>query len=167
MKKNGIICMVALMLGLGLSSCAETAEKKESTIAYKIENKEALSEDDYAAMIDYVGEYAQKAQKYVDMQINGENLDEASEGIQKLDSEFPYVNLYRNCIRFTPITSLSEANLKKIGEYAGFVEFTAPAGYTLQTNPDDAGLIEATPMTDNGVVAGAVDTTKVEKGSWQ
>lgn len=157
---------------IGLSSCQETSEKGAAELAYKVEhlsdNNGTLSEEDYSTMIDYVGEYAKKAQEFVDMQINGENLSEAAAGMAKLNEEYPYVNVFRNCIRFTPSSSLSKENLEKVGEYAGYVEFTAPSGYTIQTmEPDDAGLIEQTPTDDNGVVVGAVDNEKVElKNDW-
>ena len=166
MKKFGIICMAAVIAAISLSSCAETSEKKEQTIAYKIENGEALTQEEYSDIISYVGEYAEKAQKYVDMQINGENLTEAAAGIKQLDEEFPYLQEFRNCIRFTKSDSLSTENLEKVGQYAGYIEFTAPSGYTISTD-QEAGLELAAPSTDNGVVAGAVDTIKVEdKGAW-
>lgn len=167
MKKFGIMCMVALAGAIGMASCQESSQKEESTIAFKIENHEALTADEYGVMIDYVGEYAEKAQKYIDMQINGENLEEAAEGINKLNQEFPYINVYRNCIRFTASSALSRENLEKVGKYAGYIEFSAPSGYTMQTNQEAAGLEEATPETENGVVAGAVDDVKVEdKATW-
>lgn len=168
MKKLGIICLMAVAGAVGLASCVESSEKKEQDIAYKIENKEALTAEDYSTMIDYVGEYAEKAQKYVDMQINGENLEEAAEGMAKLNQEFPLLTVYRNCIRFTPSSALSADNLEKVGKYAGYVEFSAPAGYTLATDaPDAAGLEVATPDSVNGVVAGGVDNVKVEdKPTW-
>lgn len=168
MKKIGIMCAMALLGAVGMGSCAESSEKQEQNIAYKIENHESLSAEDYSAMIDYVGEYAEKAQKYVDMQINGENLQEAAEGMAKLNEEFPLLTVYRNCIRFTPSSALSAENLEKIGKYAGYIEFSAPSGYTMQTaSPQDAGLIEAAPDSTNGVVAGSVDNVKLEeKNDW-
>lgn len=168
MKKISIMLSAVALTAAALVSCTETTAKQEQTIAYKIENKDALTPEDYSAMIDYVGEYAEKAQKYVDMQINGENLSEAAEGMSKLNEEFPFVNTYRNCIRFTAASSLSPENLEKVGKYAGYIEFSAPSGYTLQTAaPNEAGLIESTPDTTNGVVAGSVDNVKVEeKNDW-
>lgn len=158
--------MMALVAAVGLSACQESSAKQENNIAFKIDNGEQLTADEYSTIIDYVGEYAEKAQKYVDMQINGDDLTEAAKGMKALDAEFPYVNVYRNCIRFTPSASLSPENLEKVAQYAGYVEFTAPSGYTISTS-DAAGLEEQAPSTDNGVVAGAVDEVKeVDKGAW-
>ena len=167
MKKFGIACMIALTGAIGLSSCQESSEKTEQNIAFKIENREALTPDEYSSIIDYVGEYAEKAQPYVDMQINGNDLEEAAAGMEKLNQEFPLVNTYRECIRFTPASALTPDNLEKVAKYAGYVEFSAPSGYTIQTTSEAAGLEEATPSTDNGVVAGAVDDVKLEmKNDW-
>lgn len=167
MKKQGIICAIALLGCACLSSCQETSEKTEKNLSYKIENHEALTPDEYSTIIDYVGEYAEKAQPFVDMQINGTNLEEASAGMTKLNEEYPFVTEFRNCIRFTPSSALSSENLEKVAKYAGYIEFSAPSGYTLQTDSETAGLEEATPDTDNGVVAGAVDNVKEEmKNDW-
>ena len=167
MKKIGIMLTAAILAAIGISSCQESAEKTQKAIAYKIENKEALTADEYATVIDYVGQYAEKAQKYVDMQINGEDLTEAAAGMKKLNDEYPLVDTYRQCLRFTPCSDLSAENLELVKKYAGYVEFTAPSGYTIQTaGPEMAGLEEAVPDSANGVIAGAVDTTAVDRHDW-
>ena len=166
MKKSGLLAVAAIAGVLTFGSCQESSEKQEGNIAFKIENKEAISQDEYATIIDYVGEYAEKAQKYVDMEINGDNLAEAAYDLNKLNEEFPYLTVYRNYLRLTPSSCLSEENLEKVGKYAGYIEFTAPSGYTLETAPaSDAGMAVEAPPVDNGVVAGAVDDVKVDEGS--
>lgn len=161
MKKISIFYLMAMLLTIGIVSCDESAQKDQN-IANKIEQKEALNEDDYSRIIEYVGEYAKKAQKYVDMQINDQNNAEATQGMDALKEEYPLVDTFRNCLKDTPASQLSPANLEKVGKYAGLIEFTAPAGYEIQTNAKAAGLEEATPDSANGVVAGAVDEAKVE-----
>ena len=52
------------------------------------------------------------------------------------------------------------------GELRADVMFTAPEGTMINTEPDAAGLEEAAPDSVNGVVAGAVDETKVEETRW-
>lgn len=163
MKKILLICVMAIAAGSMLVSCQESAEKKDRAVAYKIENNEALTTDDYARIISYVGEYAEKAQKYVDMQINGENVAEAQAGMDRLKAEYPLVDEFRNCLRVTPVANLSEENLQEIGKYAGYIEFSAPAGYDIQTLPGEAGLEEAAPAEENGVVAGSVDTLEIQE----
>lgn len=157
------VCTIA-----GMTSCSETSLKEDQNIAYKIENKETLTDEDYSVMIDYVGAYAEKAQKYVDMQINGTDLSEAAAGMQELNHEYPLLNTFRNCIRFTPAADMTPENLEKVQKYAGYIEFSAPAGFTIQTaGPDDAGDQVEAPQEENGVVAGAVDEVKVEnRDAW-
>lgn len=170
MKKIGFTLMTVVLATLGLMSCSPTsqeAEKGEKALAEKIINKEPISQDDYSVMIDYVGEYAKKAQNYLDMEINGENNQEASDELAKLNQEYEFVKTFRDCIAATPSTELNEKNLEKVAKYAGLIEFTAPQGYTIVTNEEAAGMEEQTPDTTNGVVAGEVVTVKeVDKDSW-
>ena len=162
MKKIVLFCMVALMGTLVFTSCQATDEKEDKALANKIEAGETLDASDYDLMIEYVGQYAEKAQKYVDMQINGTDSQEATEGMATLGEEYPYVETFRNCLKATPVDKLSAENLEKVAKYAGYVEFSAPEGYTIQTaGPENAGLEEAVPQEENGVIAGAVDTTTV------
>lgn len=154
---------MGLMGAIGLSSCQETSERQDREIADKIQSDATISADDYSRIIEYVGEYAQKAQKYVDMQINGEDQAEAKAGMDKLNAEYPFVDAFRNCLRQTPVSSLSDANLREVAKYVQYIEFSAPAGYTIETNQEAAGMEVATPDSVNGVIAGAVDTFKVER----
>lgn len=163
MKKIGFICMMVLLAAVGMSSCAESSEKKVKNVANKIEANEELTAEDYTCMIDYVGDYAEKAQKYVDMMINGTDNAEATAGMNQLKDEYPYLDTFRNCIRVTPMSKFSSENLEQIGKYAGYIEFSAPAGYTLTTDPAAAGMEVAAPSVDNGVVAGAVDTIEIKR----
>lgn len=166
MKKAIFVAALAMAGAISLWSCQESTEKQENTIVNKIEAGEALTQDDYSVMIDYVGEYAEKAQKYVDMEINDENLAQAATELNNLNKEYPDLIVYRNYLRLTPSSALSADNLEKVGKYAGYVEFTAPSGYTLETAPSsDAGMEVEAPPVDNGVVAGAVDNVKVDDGS--
>ena len=163
MKKIGIMLMVAIFAAIGLNSCQESEAKKDRDVAFKIDSKEQLTQEDYSRIIEYVGEYAEKAQKYVDMQINDNYNAEAQAGMTKLNYEFPLVDKFRTCLGETESSALSEENLKKVAKYAGLIEFTAPLNYTIQTDPEAAGLEEQAPETDNGVIAGAVDTVKIER----
>lgn len=164
MKKINLLLSAALVAVIGMTSCQESQEKKDRAIADKIECNEALSSEDYSRIISYVGEYAEKAQKYVDMQINNEDVEEANTEMATLKEEYPLVDTFRDCLRATSLESLSPEDIEQIGKYAGLVEFSAPAGYTIQTNgPEDAGLEVASPDSVNGVIAGAVDTLEVKR----
>lgn len=162
MKKFGIFCLAAVFALIGMSSCQETNEKQDKVLASKIENNEELTSEDYGQMIAYVGEYAEKAQKYVDMQINGDNA-EATQGMNTLAEEYPYVETFRSCIAATPLNKLSEDNLKEVAKYVQYTEFSAPSGYTIETNPEAAGMEVAAPDSTDGVIAGAVDTLEIKR----
>lgn len=166
MKKIGFMLAMALFVAVGVTSCTGSSEKEDKAVADKIENKEKLTDADYSLIIDYVGEYAEKAQKYVDLTINGEDPVEANEGMEKLKEEYPDLDLYRNCLKATPLDALSPDNLEKVKKYAGYIEFTAPEGFEISTNVKAAGVEVATPDEENGVVAGAVDTVGVSKKGW-
>lgn len=166
MKKFGIFAMMAFIVGLCFSSCGERRENLDDAIASKIEQKEALTGEDYARMIQYVGEYAEKAQNYV---VNGTNTPEEQEAFSKLNAEYPLLDTFRQCIAGTPIADFTPDNLQLMQQYAGYLEFSAPAGFTIQTDPGAAGLEVQSPegnSADTGVVAGAVDQEKVTGGGW-
>lgn len=168
MKKIGILAAMAFMVAVGFSSCQERREKVDDEIAYKIENKEALTSDDYTRMIQYVGEYAQKMQPYLDLQINDTESVEAKEGIAKLNEEYPLVDAFRKCIAQTPLNDFTPDNLNLLQQYAGYLEFTVPDGFTIQTNPEAAGLEVEAPEGQpgsEGVVVGAVDTAVVDRST--
>lgn len=168
MKKFAAILMTALFIGAGLSSCQESREKQDKTIIYKIENKDSLSSEDYGRMIQYVGEYAEKAQKYLDMQNADATSTEAAEGLATLKEEYPHVDIFRNCIRETPLSVFDESNLKEIGKYAGYIEFDVPNGYEIQTaGPDAAGFeVESQPGDSSGQVQSVEEEKVVQQGSW-
>lgn len=158
MKRLSYFCVMAFFALICFSSCQESTEKKDKVIAYKIESNEALSPEDYTRMIEYVGEYAEKAQQYVvgDSQEDSENL-------AKLAQEYPLLDTFRNCIGMTPLAKFSDTDKELIAKYAGLVMFTPPMGYTLQTDPEAAGLEVATPDSANGVIAGAVDSLELKR----
>lgn len=159
MKKLGIICFMALFAAVVMTSCGGAGTNAEDkSIENKIENGEDLTADDYSHMINYVGEFAQKAQPLV-----SENSDAATEQLAQLREEYPYLDAFRECLKTTPVDKLNDSNLAEVAKYAGLIEFSAPIGYTLTTNPEAAGLEVATPDSANGVVAGAVDTVKIKK----
>lgn len=158
MKKLGIICFMAILAAFGLNSCGGAGTKAEDkAIAEKIENGEDLTSDDYSHLINYVGEFAQKAQPYV-----VEGGDSANEELATLRDEYPYLDTFRECLKVTPVDKLSDSNLSEVGKYAGLIEFSVPIGYALTTDPEAAGLEVAVPDSANGVIAGAVDTVTVK-----
>lgn len=141
MKSVKILLAGAILASGLMVSCKESNDKLDKNLAYKIENKEALTDVDYTRMIEYVGEYAVKAQKYEDDLINGVNQIEAQEGLDKLNAEFPYLVTFRNCIKTTPVEKFSSDNKELLVKYQNYIEFSLPLDMTYQTLPGEAGII--------------------------
>ena len=158
MKKLGIICFMTLLTAFVMNSCGGAGSNaQDKKIEDKIENGGDLTSEDYSRMINYVGEFAKKAQ---DIAVNSNNSDEQ---LAQLREEYPFLNLFRDCIANTPVDKLNESDLKDVAKYAGLVEFTTPIGYELTTDPKAAGMEVQTPDSENGVIAGGVDTVSVKK----
>lgn len=145
---------------LGLVACQQTEERACQDVADKIQNNQELTSDDYTRMIEYVGEYAEKAQDYV---VN-DNSEQLQGELQRLQKEYPLVDLFRTCIANTPADKFDADNLSLLQKYGGLTEFTMPADMSISTDAKAAGLEVATPDSgvDNGVIAGGVDEEKVE-----
>lgn len=160
MKKIGIICFMAIVAMLGLNSCGggSGTEAQDQAIAYKIDNGEDLTSEDYSRMINYVGEFAKKAQDLV-TQTGGTGGTQLAD----LQKEYPFLDTFRDCIKTTSMKNLDEKNKEEINKYAGLTEFSTPPDYTVNTDPEAAGMEVSTPDSDNGVIAGAVDTLKVKE----
>ena len=160
MKKLGIFCFMTMFAMFVMASCGGGAgtNAQDKSIEEKIENGEDLSADDYSHMINYVGEFAEKAQDLVP-----ENGEASEDELAQLREEYPYLDTFRECLKITPIDKLHDYNIKEVAKYAGLTEFSVPIGYSLTTDPEAAGIEVAVPDSANGVVAGAVDTVKIKK----
>lgn len=176
MKKIKILLSTMLMGIVGLTSCNSASDKAatgdsaangDTTLAAQNQNEEALTPEEYSKRIKYVGEYAEKAQKFLDMQNADPNSAEAKEGMEKLAQEYPDYEAYQKSIVKAPKDRLSEEDIKEIEKYQGYVYFTVPEWYSIQTAGGDvAGFIEETPSTSTtekeGVVAEPVETETIK-----
>ena len=153
--KKILFSLMALIVAVAVTSCTGTVDEA-GKVAEKMKTGQQLDPADYSTMIKYVGEYAEKMQPYVVEGTEGQYDAEKA----KLAEEYPYVAEFRDCIAHTSLDQLSEEDMQLVNKYAGYIEFTAPEGTTIQTDPEAAGLEEATPEQPDGVVAGAVDEVK-------
>lgn len=144
---------------LTLAACGSGVPSPES-VANRLNGGESLSDKDYTAMIDYCGKYAKEAQTYYDI-INGQPNDstataiDAGNDLAALYGSYPYLDLFRTTLSTTELSSLSQANQKKVEKYAQYQDFPLPqgAGQELQ-DPQVAGMIEETPDSDtSGIIA--------------
>lgn len=150
---------VALLMVMMVVACGSKVPTPEQ-VAQKIDNKETLSESDYTSMIDYCGEYAEKAQSLFDV-INAQPNDsteaavKATSDMAALYAKYPYLDMFRTALANTDVTALGKDNEKKVNEYAKYQAFPLPGGEGADLqNPDVVGMIEQTPATDTtGVIA--------------
>lgn len=156
--------MLTVIAAFGLSSCTEPREREEEAIAVKIQNKEKLTDKDYTVMIEYVGNFAEKAQPVIEDIINGNNVEEAQKQLDVLKAEYPAVNLFRDCIKLSPASAFNADNLALLQKYGNYIEFTMPLSIAYQTLPGTAGLEIQTPQDSaNSVVAAPVLEAKEKK----
>lgn len=163
------ILMMAVM-SVAMVSCGSNTPTAEN-VAKKLDSKETLTQNDYAVMLDYCGDYAKKAQKYFDI-INPQPNDStaeyqrAADDLAKLSEKYPYLDMFRGVVYNVPLTDFDEANQKKVEEYSKYQAFPLPDGAGVNmTNPTIVGDIEDMPFsngTDTTVIATgdgvAVDT---------
>lgn len=167
MKKLGTILMMAMAMVLSFTSCSEPKERQEEAVATAIQSNDKLTNDQISIIINYVGEYAEKAQPLYDDIINGQNDSIAGVKIKELGEQYPALNLFRNRIKTLPKSWLNEDNMKLLQKYGQYLEFSMPASVSLQTLPGTAGLEMQTPDTlNNGVVAGPELETKTTGRGW-
>lgn len=167
MKKIHILITLALMAVFGLMSCGHKTEieKKADSVAEKIDKGEPLTELDYNVMIQYVGDFAQKAQPFDDSIINEKGIDDAQRQLDSLKEKYPLVDKFRNSIHDALVADLGPDNVTLINHFGHYIEFTIPAGMSVGSGDFGVGGMEvATPPAgdSNGVIAGGIDTVENE-----
>lgn len=150
-----------------MTSCSNADEA--AGVAKKIQAGDALTQAEYTTVIDYLGNFAEKAQPIQDQINNLPYGDPKAATFQKqldeLKEKNTYLELFNSTLAKAPQATLGADNVALVNKYAGYEWFTAPDWATIQTNPEAAGLEVETPESDTtGVVAGAVDELKVKEG---
>lgn len=150
------LCIMACAL------CLVTCGSKQSDpaeIAKKIDAKEQLSQADYAAIIDYCGAYAEKAQQYYDV-INAQPSDSTAEAVKAtsdlaaLYAGHKYLDMFRAALYATDASQLDEENMKKVNKYSAFESFPLPGGVgKAMESPNVVGQIEDMPADSGNVIS--------------
>ncbi|MCM1369648.1 MAG: hypothetical protein NC204_04675 [Candidatus Amulumruptor caecigallinarius] len=162
---SSVLALMAVLLLTFVSSCSKTSPRD---VAAKIDAKESLSQNDYGVIIDYCGEYAEKAQNYFNI-ISGQPNDstrvavEASQNLATLYQEYNYLDLFRNTLYSISDSDLDKSNIDKVNKYSKLEAFPLPggAGVALE-NPDVVGMIEDTPNSDTSAVIATGDGEAVD-----
>ncbi len=167
MKKCFSILFAALAAVIMFASCSKADQASE--VARKIEAGDTLTQAEYTTVIDYLGDFAQKAQPIQDKINNLPYGDPQATDLQKelsaLKEKNGYFDLFKSVLESAPQSSLGADNVALVNKYAGYEWFASPSWATIQTDPEAAGLEVQTPDSDTtGVVAGAVDELKIKSG---
>lgn len=159
------VLLLTLVVGLVATSCGVATEADK--VNEKIEKGEALNPADYTKIIDYLGQFAEKAQPIQD-QINNLPAEDPKaapfqEQLTKLKESFPLLDKFKEILAKATPEQVGADNVALVDKYAGYEWFTSPDWATINTDPAIGGIEMATPDNDtNGVIAGAVDEEKVE-----
>lgn len=155
--------MATIIVMTALCSCTHKSEleKQADSVAEKIDKGVPLTETDYSVMIQYVGDFAQKAQPIDDTIINDDSNPDAQRQLDSLKERYPLVDKFRNTIHDALVADLGPDNVTLINHFGHYLEFTIPAGMSVSSGDFGvAGMEVATPPAgdSNGVIAGGVDT---------
>lgn len=165
MKKLNLLSLLAIFAVVALASCSSTP-KEDELVAQKLEQGQTLSDQEITTLINYVGEYAKKAQGEVDDEVNGTQVQQAQVDMEKLNEEYVYIPVFRKYLENLDFTTLSNENIELIRKYAHYEEFTIPPRMDFSVDPavKSAGVEVETPAsgTDSNVVATGVEEAKVE-----
>lgn len=166
MKKTLRFLFLALAAVFMMTSCGNADQAAE--VAKKIQAGDTLTQEDYKTVIEYLGNFAEKAQPIQD-QINNlpygdPQAETFTKQFDKLKESNQYLDLFKSTLLKAPQASLGADNVALVNKYAGYEWFTAPDWATITTNPEAAGMEVEMPASDtSGVVAGAVDELQVKE----
>lgn len=165
---TGIIkSFAAAVLLIGVASCGSKVPSADD-VAAKISEGQELTQADYTAIIDYVGEYAGKAQEYFNI-INAQPNDSTAEYIKASDdmaalyAKYPHLSAFRNALYNADMSQFDTANQELINKYANDPAFPLPAGEgDAIENPQVQGMIQDMPSTDSTPVISTGDGEAVD-----
>ncbi len=161
--KSFKMLLLLMVAGVMFTACGSASEAEK--VNQKIEKGEALAESDYTVMIDYMGQFAEKAQPIQD-NINNLPAEDPKaapyqEELDKLKESYPLLKTFTETLAKATPEQVGQENVALVDKYAGYEWFTAPDWATINTDPAIGGIELQAPNDSNGVVAGAVDELKV------
>ncbi len=151
MKYFALVAVCFLMAACGSSDQA-------AAIASKIKDGSQLTEKDYTEMINYVGKYAEEAQKIQD-QINVLPAESAEAGkltdrLAQMTENEKYLQTFGDVLNNVSKEAVGEKNVELINKYASLTWFSAPAWAEIDTTNNVVGSIVDMPSNDSaGVIA--------------
>ena len=157
--KHTIKVFAALAFALLTMSCSNTDDA--AGVAARIENGEALTEQDYGVMIDYCGKFAQEAQRIQD-DINAEPNMSAkattdTDRMATLADSFKFLDTFGKALNNADASKVGSANVEKMQKYASYEWFPMPEWMPAEGAPGVVGDIVEMPGndTDSVIATGA------------
>lgn len=158
--------LIAIAAGFVITACNNSSEADK--VAVEIENGTQLSKADYTVLIDYLGEFAEKAQNVQD-KINNLPFGDVKaanyeDELDKLRKEYDHLELFGDVLKKASQEELGADNVALVNKYAGYEWFDSPDWAQINTNSEAAGIEVEMPDSDTtGVVAGAVDELQIKE----
>lgn len=165
MKNIAKIMMALLVVVFGLTACGNNA-KEDAAVAAKIEKGESLTQADYKVIVDYVVDYAKKAQEYqnkldafaADSQQNAEYTEKLAE----LTERDNYATLFFTALSKATPEEVGEANVKMVNKYAAYDYFVTPAWADLDSTTNVTGYIDEMPSVKGTDTTGVITQSETE-----
>ena len=156
--------LLVVVAGVMFTACGSGDDA--SKVAEKIKSGQTLTQDDYKVLINYVGEFATKAQVYQNNIDNGVDAAKNQDELNTLKQGDEYLSLFEQTLKNATAEEVGADNIKLINSFTGDLWFDAPSWATVSTPAPEIGGIEMeSPAADtSGVVAGAVDEMQVKTG---
>lgn len=157
MKKIKLLLLAILSVAASsfVASCSNSEEAGK--VADKITRGEVLTQSDFSILIDYCGDFAQKAQTIQDKIDNLPDNDPALKALDSdltaLKSEYPHTGLFFKTLKASTPEEVGSENVKKVDGYSSLIWFDAPEWAETLSPSGDAGLIETTTPADSNIIA--------------
>ena len=139
------------LIGLIMASCSSSEEAKR--VNDRITDGETLTQEDYSVIIDYLGNFAEKAQPLQDaidnLPADSEEAEAKTGELADLRLKYPYYDVFNRVLSRSTKAEVGEDNVAKTDAYAKYFWFTAPDWASVETDPEVAGLIEEMPSPDS------------------
>lgn len=141
-----LFLFLIMVLTVGLVSCSND---RAEDVSRKISEGQTLSQDDYRIIINYLGEYAEKAQPIQDaidaLPVGSDEAFQKSTELADLAAKYKFSDVFSTALGRATAAEVGSDNVKLVDRYAPYFWFTAPDWATVNGDSDIEGFIEDMP----------------------